>query len=139
MSRLLFQLDGASVSVQNGAIPPDHVLMVLGANVAVLNVDLALPDRSGLPRTDYARVYNVIPPEATEEQAVEIFRAGWRRAHETSGGSYDDSGIGALSNKLAVLYGVANRETEFRNWFAANYHGTQLEFRALPLRQEAQP
>lgn len=130
MSRLLISLDGVTYSVQSGAIPPDHVLLVRGANVAVLNVDLKMPDKSGLPRTDYARRYNVIPQNATEAQAVAIFLVGWRRGRETSGGSYDDAGIGALSDRTAILYGVD--EMTFRNWYAQNYTGVKLQFEAMP-------
>lgn len=130
MSRLLVSLDGTTMSIQDGALPPDRVLIVRGSNVAVLNVDLAMPDASGLPRVDYARRFNVIPSSATEEQAVAIFRAGWRRGRETSGGSYDDAGIGALSDRTAILYGVD--ELLFRNWYARNYIGVKLQFEAMP-------
>ncbi len=132
MSRLLIQSDGVSIDLQTGLTPDDHVVILHGPNVAVLDTALPLPTTSGLPRTDYARRYNVIPPNATEAQAVAIFLDGWRRAHETAGGSYDDAGLGALYNKTAILYGVEDREAEFRQWFAQYYVGTRLEFRPLP-------
>jgi len=118
-------------------LPPNAVLILHGSNVRVLDADLFVP---GAPRTDYKRVYNVIPPSATEGQAVAIFLDGWRRAHETSGGSYDDAGHGALSDKTARLHGVTNMDAEFINWYARHYPGTKLIFDDMPqARREVEP
>jgi murein DD-endopeptidase MepM/ murein hydrolase activator NlpD len=78
---------------------------------------------------NYKRVYNVIPQNATESRAVEIFLEGWRRGKETVGGSYDDAGIGQLSDKTARLYDIPVNERQiYINWYSQNYPGTVVEF-----------
>lgn len=83
----------------------------------------------GLPRVQYARVYNVIPQDATEERAVQIFLEGWRRSKETAGGSTDDAGLGDLSDKTARLYDIPAAVRDlFRAWYADHYPGTKVVF-----------
>lgn len=92
-----------------------------------------LPSRPrGKPRLQYQRVYFVIPPMATEAQAIEIFRRGWRESKRTVGASYDDAGIGDLDSRKAVLWNVPESDrlayVEFyRQW----YPGVVIEFRML--------
>ena len=62
------------------------------------------PECLGLPREDYARTVNVIPQDATSERAEEIFAACWANGRQTVTGSYDDAGIGDLTEKTAVLW-----------------------------------
>jgi len=83
----------------------------------------------GTPRTQYMRIYNVIPPTATLEEATHIFQAAWKRSRETVGGSYDDAGVGDLDVRVAVLHGIpeAQRQT-FIEWFAEHYPGVSVEF-----------
>jgi hypothetical protein len=84
----------------------------------------------GLPRTQYHRVYNVIPPNVAEETAVAIFRQGWQQARQSAGGSYDDAGIGDLDNRTAVLWNIpASAQQEYRDWYAANYPGVNVQFK----------
>lgn len=83
----------------------------------------------GQPREDYARTYNVIPADATEERAVVIFLEGWRRSRETAGGSYDDAGIGDLSSKTARLYDIpAAQHQAYADFYAEWYPGVNVEF-----------
>jgi len=97
------------------------------------------PECYGLPRTQYHRTFNAVPSNATEEQAVAIFLEGWRRGKETTGGSYDDAGIGDLANKTANLYGIAqNDQQTFRDWFTINYPGTHVVFMTMPANGQAQ-
>lgn len=92
-----------------------------------------MPDCNGLPRVQYTRRYNVIPQGATEAQAAAIFLEGWRRSKETTGGSYDDAGIGDLTNKIANLYGIAEAQKQvFIDWYAQYYPGTTVNFLSLP-------
>lgn len=138
MSRLLFRADGVAINTMlDPTIPPDSIIIRYGRAAIVQNVDdanvLYMP-----PRTDYARRYNVIPFDVTEDQAVAIFLYGWRRGRETAGGSYDDAGNGALSDKTAVLWGVESRVEDFRNWYNRWYAGTKIEFMPLP-RREVEP
>ncbi len=97
------------------------------------------PVTRGQPRTQYARTYNVIPDDATEEEAVAIFLEGWRRSRETAGGSYDDAGVGDLDTRRANLYGKAGERATFEAWFAEHYPGVQLAFPPVPGRAEPSP
>jgi len=84
----------------------------------------------GLPRTDYERVYYVIPPDATESRAAEIFRIGWTESKRTVGGSYDDAGIGDLPVKVAVLWDIPVEQRQiYLDWYATHYPGVRVEFR----------
>lgn len=95
-------------------------------------------DCKGLPREPYTRRYNVIPANATEQQAVAIFLEGWRRTRETTGGSYDDAGIGDLPTKVATLYGIPDDQKQvFINWYNQHYPGTLISF--LPMPGEESP
>ena len=86
-------------------------------------------DGRGLPRIQYGRVYNVIPQDATEEQAVRIFRLGWNEAKQTSGGSYDDAGVGDLDSRTAILWDIPlDEQATYRDWFAAWYPGVYVQF-----------
>ncbi len=87
----------------------------------------------GLPRTQYARTYNVVPANATEEQAVAVFLDGWRRSRETTGGSYDDAGIGDLDVRRARLYGIPSADRpDYEAFYAAYYPGVEVEFAWYP-------
>lgn len=87
----------------------------------------------GVPRLQYARRYNVIPGVATEEQAVEVFRQGWQRGRETTGGSYDDAGIGDLDDRTAVLYGIEEPDQQtMLDWYAKWYPEVEVAFEPLP-------
>lgn len=140
MSRLLLRGENlTSLGVQAGpGYPPNHVLILYGSNVVVQQVsDEVL---MGQPRVDYKRIYNVVPDYATDEQAAEIFLQGWRRGRETTGGSYDDAGlgVGVLSDRTAILWGLIGREVEFMNWYNRHYPSTKLQFPPM-IRKEAMP
>jgi len=90
------------------------------------------PTDEGLPRIDYKRTYNVIRKDATEQRAVEIFLDGWRRSKETAGGSYDDGGIGKLSDKTARLHDIPVEERPaFTSFYQQYYPGTKVKFVTL--------
>jgi hypothetical protein len=87
----------------------------------------------GAPRVDYRRTVHVIPAGTTEETAVFIFRQAWQNGRQTVGGSYDDAGIGDLSDRTAVLHGIQEAERQtFLNWYAEHYPGVSVEFRDVP-------
>jgi hypothetical protein len=91
------------------------------------------PPPDGLPRVQYKRVYNVLPPHATEAQALSIFASARDRSKETVGYSYDDAGIGALADKTARLFGIAEGQHQTMiDWYEEYYPGTQVEFHPLP-------
>jgi hypothetical protein len=95
--------------------------------------DLPGEECRGAPRIKYDRVYNVIPMDATEEQAAAIFLEGWRRSRETVGGSYDDAGIGDLDQRSANLYGIPEaRRFEFQEFYADYYPGVSVIFKPMP-------
>jgi len=91
------------------------------------------PECRGQPREQYNRTYNVIPGDATDGEAVSIFLEGWQRSKETSGGSYDDAGIGDLDQRTARLYGIdPDLRQEYLNWYVENYPGVQVFFVNMP-------
>ena len=87
----------------------------------------------GRPRIQYDRTFNVIPGEATEDQAAAIFLEAWLRGREAVGVSFDDAGIGDLDVRLANLYGIdpAKRQ-EFLDWYAKHYPGVEVRFLEMP-------
>jgi len=86
----------------------------------------------GTPRVQYARRYNAIPSDASEQQAIDIFLEGWRNGRQTAGGSYDDAGVGDLDQRLAVLWNIPlGNRLEFTNWYATHYPGVVVQFREL--------
>jgi len=87
------------------------------------------------PRVDYTRIYNVIPADTPVEEAVEIFREVWAKNPQTVGPSYDDAGIGDLSDKTAVLWNIEDHEA-YIAFYDEHYDGTKVEFK---LNQEPEP
>jgi hypothetical protein len=86
----------------------------------------------GHPRTQYHRVYNVVPQDATPERAAQIFADRWGEAKETVGGSWDDAGVGDLDYRVVRLHDIpAEERQEARDWFAANYPGVDVQFWTL--------
>lgn len=132
MSRFDFSPVGCTVHVMTAPIANDRVIIQCGAGVFTNEVNL--PVQAMMPRLDYGRTYNVIPGDVDEEVAVAIFRMRWRAGRETVGASYDDAGLGVglLTARNAVLWGVQAREIEFRNWYNTHYPFTRLSFLALP-------
>jgi murein DD-endopeptidase MepM/ murein hydrolase activator NlpD len=91
------------------------------------------PQLRGQPRLQYKRIFNVIPEYASDEKALSIFRAAWRRGRESVGGSYDDAGIGDLNNRIARLYGISESNRQlYLNWFDNYYQGTKVLFEEIP-------
>lgn len=87
------------------------------------------PECYGLPREDYVRVVNVVPVDATRNRYLTIAATAWDRGRQTVTGSYDDAGIGDLSDKTAVLWDIpaADRD-EFAGFYAEHYPGTLVRF-----------
>jgi hypothetical protein len=91
------------------------------------------PVCTGEPREQDFRVYNVIPPTYTKEQAEKVFEIARSNSLETVGWSYDDDGIGKLDNKIARLWGILDVEKQtFIDWYIHNYPCTTVEFAYLP-------
>lgn len=90
-------------------------------------------DCRGKPRVDYKRVYAVIPQDATEEQAVAIFRENWRDSRVTVGGSADDAFIGDLSDKTGIFYGIDDeKKSDYIAFRDEYYPDGKIEFRPMP-------
>jgi hypothetical protein len=105
-----------------------------GAVTLYVAADIAPTDevcsQRGKPRLDYQRTYNVIPQDATEERAVEIFRQAWRAGKQTCGGSNDDAGIGDLLVRNVVLWDIPEIQRHtFKTWYIANYPGCWVDFK----------
>jgi len=87
----------------------------------------------GAPRVQYKSRVNVVPADATEEQAIAIFAEGWRRSREMTGGSYDQAGIGDLDERTAALYGIdRDDQQEYIDFYVDYYPGVTVEFAPLP-------
>lgn len=89
---------------------------------------------SGAARVAYDRVVNVIHEGASEDEAVSIFRAAWRKNRQTVSGSYDDAGVGnGLGSKTAVLHGIpiADRR-RYEDFYRQFYPDTDVVFPAAP-------
>jgi len=113
------------------------------------------PTLRGTPRLQYARTYNVVPANdpmldahqpltldvtGNEERAIRIFLKGWRRGRETTGGSYDDAGVGDLDQRYANLWDIPDsRHPEFSQWFAKHYPGVGLTFQTSTLIEPPPP
>lgn len=91
------------------------------------------PPADGRPRIQYRREYWVVPTSANPTTVAGIYEAAAARKI-TCGPSYDDAGIGALVDKTAVLWDIPDAERQtYRDWYAAHYPGTVVEFRAHEL------
>jgi len=87
----------------------------------------------GRPREQYRRVFNVIPGHYGEEKAVAIFRQAWRQGRQSTGGSYDDAGVGALNRREARLFGIpAEHQGRYESWYATHYPGVAVIFAESP-------
>ena len=86
-------------------------------------------DCEGLPRTQYNRRVIVVPQDATATEWALVCETAYQNK-QTVTFSYDDAGIGALTGKTAILYGLAeNQHSEFTAWYAEHYPCTVVEFR----------
>ena len=87
------------------------------------------PECAGLPRIDYVRTVNVIRQDATAARAAAIFAMCWANGKQTVTGSYDDAGIGDLSEKTAVLWDIdAVFQPEYQEFYQEYYPGTRVVF-----------
>jgi hypothetical protein len=87
------------------------------------------PECRGLPREDYARTVNVIPGNATAERAAAVFAICWANGRQTVTGSYDDAGIGDLTEKTAVLWDIpAADQSGYQDFYQQFYPGTRIVF-----------
>jgi len=111
-----------------------HSLNDLGWNPGTYTPPPPPPDECyGTPRVDYKREVVVIPSYATLSQAKESFEEAWTSARKTVSGSYDDAGIGDLSNKTATLLGIDDKPT-FSKWYSDEYPGTKVVYKDMPPR-----
>lgn len=106
----------------------------------------------GKPRIDYARTVRVAPEDdpalnesatyqleltGNEARAVAIFLQGWREGRKTTGGSYDDAGIGDLKIRNAELFDIAvAEESVFSDWYEKWYAGATVTFLKAPQLQK---
>lgn len=84
----------------------------------------------GQPRIDYGRVVHVLPSGATVAEMKTVQDAAYP-TRQTVGFSYDDAGIGDLSNRRAILWNIptAQRQT-FVDFYVQYYPGVAVEFRS---------
>jgi len=86
----------------------------------------------GTPRVQYARTYNVLPQNATLEQAVDVLKATYPQ-RQTIGFSSDDAGIGDLDSRSIVEWmRSAAEQPDYADFYARYYPGIALRFKPLP-------
>lgn len=92
----------------------------------------------GLPRVDYRRELWVLTDGMSEADETKVFKearkvkliGGVPIGRYTVGWSFDDAGIGDLSDKNAVIWNLdESRQHEFTDWYAKYYPGTKVSFR----------
>ena len=90
------------------------------------------PECRGEPRVDYPRTVLVAPDGMARDAWLKMAGDAFDKK-QTIGFSYDDAGIGNLSVRTAVLYGIEPEgQAEFLNWYAYHYPGVIVEFRDTP-------
>ena len=106
----------------NDAYWDDAVLIEMGAP----------PECRGLPRIDYRRTVNVVPYHKSKKviskkKAREVLEKTWP---QTISNSYDDAGIGDLTDKTAVLWDIPKvKQQDYSDFYDKFYPGTQVEFK----------
>jgi len=91
-----------------------------------LTVRSAPPETWGLPRTQYARTYVLLPPDADAKWVQAVLDSGaWERHRWTIGGSGDDAGIGALEDKTVIAVNPGNWQNDLRAFFQKYYPRTR--------------
>ena len=81
----------------------------------------------GKPRLDYPRYSIVLHAGITKDEALKIFAENFEKRRSVIY-SYDDAGVGDLSDVTAELINVGTRQSEFRAWYALNYPGVKVIF-----------
>jgi len=83
----------------------------------------------GAPRVEYTRVVNVVPKEATRERYREIAEIAWERSRETVTGSYDDAGVGDITDRTAILWDIPQTERHtYISWYMQHYPDVLVKF-----------
>jgi hypothetical protein len=80
----------------------------------------------GLPRSQYRRVYVLLPPGAGRDWAEAVLGStAWERERWTVGGSADDAGIGALEDKRVVAVNPSGWPDDLEAFFRRYYPRVQ--------------
>ena len=74
----------------------------------------------GLPRTQFHRVYWLMPPDATTAEFMQVASSAFA-SKATIGFSADDAGIGDLEDKQVVLLFPERQPAGIEHWFATHY------------------
>jgi murein DD-endopeptidase MepM/ murein hydrolase activator NlpD len=77
----------------------------------------------GKPREQYARTVILLPPPRGLDWALTAARITWAKYRVTIGGSSDDGGIGALSNRRVVALNPHEWGGDLQAWYTQYYPG----------------
>ena len=78
----------------------------------------------GLPRTQYDRVYILLPQDSGPEWLQAILASGqWTHNLWTVGYSADDAGIGDLQTRLVLAINPEQWGDDLGSWYIQNYNG----------------
>ncbi|MBN1262135.1 MAG: M23 family metallopeptidase [Anaerolineae bacterium] len=83
------------------------------------------PPAPGLPRTQYARTYVLLPPTADASWAVAVVAAAWDTQRFTIGGSADDAGIGELDFRRIIAVNPEEWGDDLGKFFNTHYPGVR--------------
>ncbi|HLB46230.1 MAG TPA: peptidoglycan DD-metalloendopeptidase family protein [Anaerolineales bacterium] len=79
----------------------------------------------GRPREQYYRAYILIPPPRGLDWAITAARVTWPKYRITIGGSSDDGGIGALTNRRVIAINPNEWGGDLQGWYALYYPGVE--------------
>lgn len=81
----------------------------------------------GSPRVNYARKYYLMPPDVGADWPKAVIDALWTKERPTVGASADDAGIGAITNKTAVIVNPEAWGDDIVKFYKVNYPQTKIE------------
>jgi hypothetical protein len=98
------------------------------AELTVVEPDVPVNPLRGLPRTQYERVYVLLPPDANAAWVTAVLDATWNRSRYTVGGGADDAGIGDLDNRRVIAVNPTKWPNDLRAFFERYYPGVKYTF-----------
>jgi murein DD-endopeptidase MepM/ murein hydrolase activator NlpD len=116
--------DGIADQAQKLIKPVTEYSLSQGAPVEPPNAG----DATGAARVDYARRYWVVPDRTPLLRRQEIYTLAAEK-QITVGPSFDDAGLGNLTDKTAVLHSISHSSEQIMvDWYKKWYPGTKVEF-----------
>jgi len=88
----------------------------------------ALTALRGLPRTQYERIYLLLPQDSGAEWLQAVLSSGqWTKHRWTVGYSADDAGIGDLHQRVVLAVNPESWGADLGDWYRNNYAGVHYQ------------